>query len=227
MELRDNRPLGGSAGERSRRHDASRCRRFHGGDVERSTRRQLLLMRLRTCCKRAERSRARCLSRTQPSCANANEEGSAHESQALQCWYCRRRGAVEPGFDGADIVTVSSVGWCIRMAAIMRFVMCSPWSSSAVPLTEPNVCLGGVEAGAAAGRPVSGLSRGLRIHVTLVCYGSGVATPSLGLTSVVSVFQKNRPFIRVVPSRQRHRRAIGAAVGSRPGSPIGHLRQIM
>ena len=141
MELRDNRPLGGSAGERSRRHDASRCRRFHGGDGERSTRRQLLLMRLRTCCKRAERSRARCLSRTQPSCANANEEGSAHESQALQRWYCRRRGAAEPGFDGADIVTVSSVGWCIRMAASMRFVMCSRWSSSAVPLTEPNVCL--------------------------------------------------------------------------------------
>ena len=55
--------------------------------------------------------------------------------------YCRSRGAAVPDINALDVITTTDVAWLIIMAASMRFVMCSRWSSSAVPLTEPNVCL--------------------------------------------------------------------------------------
>ena len=54
--------------------------------------------------------------------------------------YCRSRGAAVPDINALDVRTTNDVAWLIIMAASMRFVMCSRWSSSAVPLTEPNVC---------------------------------------------------------------------------------------
>ena len=55
--------------------------------------------------------------------------------------YCRSRGAAVPDINALDVRTTTAVAWLIIVAASMRFVMCSRWSSSAVPLTEPNVCL--------------------------------------------------------------------------------------